>query len=101
MGKTPIENRCSKWRLAVNGSKTELMFLNCSPKDIDVPTVKNDSSTITQQTKSLGVTIDKINYKEHAQSVITKAMETWNHFKSNSSGGGDHLYKPKPCYSEQ
>ena len=81
-----IENWCSKWRSAVNVSKSERTLLNCSPTAIDVPTMKGDSCVVTQQTKSLCLTIDdRHEYKEHARSVITKAMGTWNHFRSKCS----------------
>ena len=75
-----IESGC-KWL------NSELMLLNCSPSAIHVPTVKDDSCAVTQQTKSFGgLTIDvRLDNKEHARSVITKALGTWNHFRSKFS----------------
>ena len=80
-----LGNWCSKWRMAVNGSKTEPMLWNWTPTAIEVPG-KSDSCAVTQETKPLGLTIDdRFEYKVHARSVITKAMGTWNHFRSKSS----------------
>ena len=61
-----IENWCSKLRMALNASAIELMLVNCPTTAIDVTTVKGYSCAITQQTKSLGLTIgDRLEYKEH------------------------------------
>ena len=77
-----FENWYSK-KMDMNGSKTELMLLNCLPTAIDVPTVKSVSSEVTPQTKSLGLTIaDRLENKEHARSVVSKAIGNWKHFKS-------------------
>ena len=83
-----IENWCSKWRRAVNGSnsKTETILLNSSLTAIKVPTVKSESWAVTQQTKPLGLTIDdRLEYKRHARSAITKEMGNRNQFRSKCS----------------
>ena len=52
-----IENWCNKWRVGVNGSKTELILLSLE-KNISVPILNSEVRAITKVTKSLGLLID-------------------------------------------
>ena len=61
-----IESWCRKWRMVVNGSKSELTLLNCEMSAINLPTINSDTCALVSSTKSIGLTIDdKLNYHEH------------------------------------
>ena len=61
-----IESWCRKWRMVVNGSKSELTLLNCEMSAINLPTINSDTCALVSSTKSIGLTIDdKMNYHEH------------------------------------
>ena len=52
-----IEKWRNKWRMGVNGSKTDLIVLNLE-SNISVPILNNEECAITRVTKSLGLLID-------------------------------------------
>ena len=71
-----IKNWCNKWRLGVNGSKTELILSNFE-KNISVSILNNEVCAITRITKSLGLLIDdKLSYIDHAERVCNKAKRS-------------------------
>ena len=62
----------------VNGSKTELMLLNCEMSAINLPTINSDTCALVSSTKSIGLTVDdKLNYHEHLKTVTVKAARNW------------------------
>ena len=74
---------CRKWRMVVNGSKTELMLLNCEMSAINLPTINSDTCALVSSTKSIGLTIDdKLNYHEHLKTVTVKAARNWRVIRS-------------------
>ena len=57
-----IEKWCNKWRMGVNGPKTEFIVLNLE-SNISVSILNNEECAITWVTKSLGLLIDyKLGY---------------------------------------
>ena len=73
-----IEKWCNKWRIGLNGSKTELILLNLE-KNFAVPILNNEVCAITRVTKSLGLLIDaKLSYNDHAERVCNKAKRSWD-----------------------
>ena len=52
-----IESWHQKWTMVVNGSKTELMLLNCEASAINLPTINSDTCALVSSTKSIGLTI--------------------------------------------
>ena len=73
-----IELWYRKWRMVVNGSKPELMLLNCEMSAINLPTINSDTCALVSSTKSIGLTIDhKLNYHEHLKTVTVKAARNW------------------------
>ena len=73
-----IEKCCNKWRMGLNGSKTELILLNLE-KNLAVPILNNEVCAITRVTKSLGLLIDaKLSYNDHAEIVCNKAKRSWD-----------------------
>ena len=69
---------CDKWRMAVNGSKTEIVLFNCNGKDPFEIALDSDICKVKTSTKSLGIIIDnKTNFKEHAELSVAKAQRKW------------------------
>ena len=69
-----IESWCRKWRMVVNGSKTELILLNCEVSAISLPTIISVTCALVSSTKPIGLIIDdKLNYHEHLKTVTVKA----------------------------
>ena len=78
-----IESCCREWRKMVNGSKTELMLLNCEVSAINLPTINSDTCELVSSTKSIGLNIDdKVNYHEHLKTVTVKAARNWRIIRS-------------------
>ena len=81
-----IEFSCKKWRMVVNGSKTELLLLNCLTDNTDPIFLNGERCKTKQSTKSLGLTIDtNLTYREHTSVTASKAVTTWRLLKSNCS----------------
>ena len=73
-----IEKWCNKWRMGVNGSKTELIVLNIEIIT-SVRILNNEECAIARVTKSLGLLIDdKLGYKEHVERVCNKTKCSWD-----------------------
>ena len=78
-----IVSWCRKWRMVVNGSKTELMLVNGEMSAISLPTRNSDTCALVSSTKSIGLTIDdKLNYHEHLKTVTVKAARNWRIIRS-------------------
>ena len=61
-----IEMWCGRWRMDVNGSKTEILSLTNSHEDLTQIKLNGETCKISETTKSLGLNIDsKLNYKQH------------------------------------
>ena len=54
-----IKRWCDKWRMAVNGSKTEIVLFNYNSNDPIEIALNSDICKVTTSTKSLGIIIDK------------------------------------------
>ena len=64
-----------RWRMAANGSKTELSPLNNSHEDLSQCKRKGENCKISGTTKSLGLNIDsKINYKQHTEISVCQSF---------------------------
>ena len=73
-----IEFWCKKWRMVVNGSKTELLLLNCLADNIEPILLNGEQCKTKQTTKSLGLTIDiNLTYRENTSIASTKASISW------------------------
>ena len=73
-----FERWCDKWRMAVNGSKTEIVLFNYNSKDPFEIALNSDICKVKTSTKSLGIIIDnKTNFKEHAELSVAKAQRNW------------------------
>ena len=73
-----IESWCRKWRMVVNGSKTELMLLNFEMSAVNLPMSNSDTCALVSSTEIIGLTIDdKRNYHEHLVTVTVKAARNW------------------------
>ena len=81
-----IESWCRKWGMVVNGSKFELMLLNCEMSAFNLPTINSDTCALVSSTKSIGLTIDdKLNYHENLKTVTVKAARNWRIIRSKSA----------------
>ena len=56
-----IKRCCDKWRMAVNGSKTEIVLFNYNSKDPFEIALNSDICKVKTSTKSLGIIIDNNN----------------------------------------
>ena len=71
--------RCDKWRMAVNGSKTEIVLFNYNSKEPFEIALNSDICKVKTSTKSLGITVDnKTNFKEHAELSVAKVQRNWS-----------------------
>ena len=69
---------CDKWRMAVDGSKTEIVLFNYNSNDPFEIALNFDICKVKTSTKSLGIIIDKkTNFKEHAEQSVAKAQRNW------------------------
>ena len=69
---------CDKWRMAVNGSKTEIGFLNYNSNNPFEIALNFDICKAKTSTKSLGIVIDnKTNFKGLAELSLSKAQRNW------------------------
>ena len=69
---------CDKWRLAVNGFKTEIVLFNYNSTDPLEIALNSDICKVKTSTMSLGIIIDnKTNFKEHAELSVAKAQRNW------------------------
>ena len=81
-----IEFWCKKWRMVVNGSKTELLLLNCLADNTEPILLYGERCKTKQTTKSLGLTIDtNLTYREHTSITTSKASTSWRLLKSKCS----------------
>ena len=81
-----IEFWCKKWRMVVNGSKTELLLLNCLVDNTEPILLNGERCKTKQTTKSLGLTIDtNLTYRKHASITASKALTSWRLLKSKYS----------------
>ena len=73
-----IERWCDKWRMAVNGSQTEIVLFNYNSKDPYQIAQISDICKVKTSKKSLGIIIDnETNFKEHAELSVAKAQRNW------------------------
>ena len=73
-----IKRWCDKWRMAVSGSKTEIVLFNYNSKDPFEIALNSDICKVKTSTKSLGIIIDnKTNFKELAELSVPKAQRNW------------------------
>ena len=69
---------CDKWRMAVNGPKTEVVLFNYNINDPSEITLTSDICKFETSRKSLGKIIDnKTNFEEHAELSVAKAHRNW------------------------
>ena len=45
-----IESCCQKWRIVINGSRTELLLLNCEVSAVNLLTINSDSCALVSST---------------------------------------------------
>ena len=65
---------CDKWRMAVNGSKTEMVLFNYNINDPFELALNSDICEVKTCTKSLEIIIDnETNFREHAELSVVKA----------------------------
>ena len=78
-----LESLCWKRKMIFNGTKTELMLLNCEVSAINLPTINSDTCALVSSTKSIALTIDnKLNYQEHLKTVTVRAARNWRIIRS-------------------
>ena len=81
-----IEFWCKKWRMVVNGSKTELLLLNCLADNTEPILLNGERCKTKQTTKPLGLTIDtNLTYREHTSITASKALTSWRLLKNKCS----------------
>ena len=77
---------CRRWRMAVNGSKTEILPLTNSHEDFTQIKLNGENCKISETTKSLGLNIDsKLHYKEHTEISVAKATRNWHILRKHCS----------------
>ena len=70
-----IKRWYDKWRMVVNGSKTEIVLFNQNSNQPLEISRDSDICKVKTSTKSLGLIIDNItNFKEHAELSVAKAQ---------------------------
>ena len=68
-----LERWCKNWRLAVNGDKTSLIYLNTEYPH--APRFFGEACKVSRSTKILGLVVDdKLNFNEHLQQVEGKGV---------------------------
>ena len=73
-----IKRWFDKWRMAVKGSKFEIVLFKYNSKDPFEIALNSDICKVKTSTKSLGIIIDKKTiFKEHAELSVAKAQRTW------------------------
>ena len=86
-----LESWCRKWRIKLNGSKSQLMVsskLHEKPPDDMAIQLFNDNVKPEKNAKFLGVTYDEnFSMKDHVDTVIQKSMKRLGVFKLLSFGG--------------
>ena len=69
---------CDKWRMAVNGSKTEIVLFNYNSNDPFETALNFDICSVKTSSKSLRIIIDnKTNFKGHAKLSVAKTQRIW------------------------
>ena len=75
-----LERWCKNWRIAVNGDKTSIFYLNTEYPH--APKFFGEACKVTRSTKILGLIVDdKLNFNEHLQQVEVKVAKQLNIFK--------------------
>ena len=73
-----IEFWCKKRRMVVNGSKTELLLLNCLADNTEPILLNGERCKTKQTTKSLGLAIDtNLTFREQTSITASKALTSW------------------------
>ena len=90
-----IKRWCDKRRMAVNGSKTEIVLFNYNSKGPFEITLNSDNCKVKTSTKSLGIIIDnKTNFKEHAELIVVISVIGLP-LPANAQIVGVYLSRPK------
>ena len=77
---------CRRWRLAVNGSKTEVLPLNFSHEDLIQINLNGENGKNSKTTKSLVLEVDsKLNYKQQTDISVAKATRNWHILRKHCS----------------
>ena len=88
---------CKKWGMVVNGSKSELLLLNCLADNTEPILLNGERCKTKQTTKSLGSTIGtNLTYREHTPITASKALTSWRLLKSKCSNRWGSVYQHKP-----
>ena len=83
-----IKRWCDKWRMAVNGSETEIVLFNYNSNDRFEIALNSDISNVKTSTKSLGIIIDnKTTFKERAELSVAEALRNWAAITSKCTNG--------------
>ena len=73
-----IEFWCKKRRMVVNGSKTELLLLNCLADNTEPICLNGERCKTKQTTKSLGLAIDtNLTFKEQTSITASNVLTSW------------------------
>ena len=75
-----LERWCKNWRIAVNGDKTSIIYLNT--ENTHAPKFFGEACKVTRHTKILGLIVDnKLNFNEHLQQVEGRVAKQLNMFR--------------------
>ena len=70
-----IKRWCDNWRMAVNGSKAEIVLFNYNSNDPFEIALNSDICNVKTSTKSLGIILDKKTiFKERAERSVAEAL---------------------------
>ena len=75
-----------RWRMAINGSKTNILPFTNSQEDFTQIKLNGEKWKISENTKSLGFIIDsKVNYKQHTDISDAKDTRNWHVLRKHHS----------------
>ena len=96
-----IEMWCRRWKLAVNGSKTEILSLTNSHAGLTQIELNGENCKISETTNSLGFNIVfKINCKQHTEISVAEATGNWHILRKHSAPSEELLFRPKSIFTD-
>ena len=76
---TSVQQWCRLWRLQINGSKTNIVLINCKALCTQTFYLDNEKCKVKNNTKILGIIVDEeMTFKQHTESVIGKGKSERN-----------------------
>ena len=79
---TSVQQWCRLWRLQINGSKTDIVLINCEAPSTRIFYLDNEKCKVKNSTKILGIIVDeKMTFKQHTEAVIGRGKNKWKELR--------------------